>query len=49
MIFKEESWKMILGSYDVNITSKGIAHFKHKNMNLQYWVTTETGSSYTPK
>lgn len=49
MIFKEESWKMIPGSYEVKIASKGIAHFKHKDRNLQYWVTTEAGSSYTTK
>lgn len=49
MIFKEESWKMIPGSYDVSVSSKGVAHFKHKDRNLQYWVTTEAGSTYTPK
>lgn len=49
MIFKEESWKMIPGSYEVSISSKGVAHFKHKERNLQYWVTTEAGSTYTAK
>lgn len=49
MIFKEESWKMIPGSYDVNISSKGVAHFKHKDLNLQYWITTEPGSTFTAK
>lgn len=49
MIFKEESWKMIPGSYEVSVSSKGVAHFKHKERNLQYWVTTEAGSTYTAK
>jgi hypothetical protein len=34
------------GSYDVKISSKGIAHFKNKNIPLQYWVTTESGSKF---
>lgn len=49
MIFKEESWKMIPGNYSVNISSKGVAHFKHKERNLQYWITIEPGSTFTAK
>jgi len=49
MIFKEEAWKMIPGNYSVNISSKGVAHFKHKEKALQYWITIEPGSSYTGK
>lgn len=46
MIFKLENLKMISGSYDVKISSRGISHFKHKLLNIQYWIATETGSKY---
>jgi hypothetical protein len=46
MIFKTENLKMISGSYEVSLSSKGISHFKNKNKNLQYWITTEAGSKY---
>jgi hypothetical protein len=46
MIFKVENLKMISGSYDVKISSKGISNFKHKTLNLQYWIATEAGSKY---
>jgi hypothetical protein len=47
MVFKTENLKMISGSYDVKISSKGISHFKNKNKELQYWITTEAGSTFT--
>lgn len=47
MIFKTEALKMIPGSYVVNISSKGVAHFRHKAKDLQYWITTEAGSTFT--
>jgi hypothetical protein len=37
---------MISGAYEVKISSKGISNFKHKTLNLQYWIATETGSKY---
>jgi len=47
MIFKTENLSKILpGSYTVNISSKGIAHFKNKDVDLQYWITTEQGSKF---
>jgi hypothetical protein len=47
MIFKTENLtKLLMGNYDVNISSKGIAHFKNKQIALQYWISTETGSTY---
>jgi hypothetical protein len=46
MIFKTENLKMISGSYDVSLSSKGISHFKNKNKDLQYWITTEAGSKF---
>jgi hypothetical protein len=47
MVFKTENLKMISGTYDVKISSKGISHFKNKNKELEYWITTEAGSTYT--
>lgn len=46
MLFKTENMKMLSGGYTVTISSKGIAHFKHKTMNIQYWIATEAGSKY---
>lgn len=48
MIFKTEAMKMIPGTYDVAISSKGVAHFKNKSKSIQYWIATETGSQFTP-
>lgn len=47
MVFKTENLKMVAGSYEVKISSKGISHFKNKNKQLEYWITTEAGSTYT--
>jgi hypothetical protein len=47
-IFKTEHLAKILdGGYDIQISSKGISNFKHKTVNLQYWISTETGSTFT--
>lgn len=46
MLFKTENMKMLAGGYAVTISSKGIAHFKHKTMSIQYWIATEAGSKY---
>jgi len=47
MIFKTENLAKILpGSYDVKISSKGISSFKNKNVPLQYWISTEQGSKF---
>jgi len=47
-IFKTEHLaKLFGGSYDVQISSKGISNFKHKDVELQYWVSIETGSTFT--
>jgi len=47
MVFKTENLtKILAGSYDVAISSKGISHYKHKTQPLQYWITTEQGSKF---
>ena len=46
MLFKTENMKMLAGAYTVTISSKGIAHFKHKTLSIQYWIATETDSKY---
>jgi hypothetical protein len=47
MIFKTENiTKILSGSYDISISSRGISHFKNKTLPLQYWITTEQGSKF---
>ncbi len=41
MVFLTENLKMIPGSYDVEISSKGLSLFKNKNQAIQYFVATE--------
>jgi hypothetical protein len=48
MLFKTENMTKILpGTYEVSISSKGISHFRNENLPLQYWVTIESGSTYS--
>jgi hypothetical protein len=48
MIFKTENISKILpGHYEVKISSKGISHFMNKNVPIEYWIATETGSTFT--
>lgn len=48
MVFKTENIAKILpGAYEVKISSKGISHFKNKNVPLEYWITTEVGSTFS--
>ena len=47
MIFKTENISKVLpGSYEVSISSKGVSHFKNKNVPLQYYISTESGSKF---
>lgn len=47
-VFKTENLtKLLNGGYDVRISSKGISNFKHKTVQLQYFISTEAGSTYT--
>jgi hypothetical protein len=45
-IFVTENFKMIPGDYEVQISSKGVAHFKSNKAPLEYWIATEVGSKY---
>ena len=46
MVFKVENLKLLLGSYDVTISSKGISQFKSTDGNLTYTIVNEASSSY---
>jgi hypothetical protein len=47
-VFKTENLtKLLNGGYDVQISSKGISNFKHKTVQLQYFISTEAGSTFT--
>ena len=45
-VFKTENMKMIPGTYDVEISSKGISHFSLQGQKLQYWIATEASSTF---
>ena len=45
-VFKTENMKMIPGNYDVEISSKGISHFSLQGQKLQYWIATESSSTF---
>ena len=42
MIFKIENLKLMRGSYDIQISNKGLGHFSHTTKELEYWIATET-------
>ena len=45
MVFLEENLKMIPGSYDVEISSKGLASFKNTTQEIDYWIAIEAKDS----
>ena len=47
MYFKEEYLKILKGNYDVEISSQSISHFKHQDLDLEYWIALEPDSMYT--
>jgi len=44
MVFRAENIKVMAGDYDVSISSKGLSHFKGKE--VEYWIAVESSSSY---
>ena len=47
MNFKIENLKVLDGNYSVAVSSKGISHFKNKDVDLEYFIALEPDSSYT--
>lgn len=43
-IFKAENLKIIPGDYTIDVSSRGIAHFKGKE--IEYWIAVEQNSTY---
>jgi hypothetical protein len=43
-VFRTENLKMLSGNYDINISSKGISHFKSDD--VEYWVSIESSSTF---
>ena len=46
MVFKIENLKLFAGDYNVEITSKGISKFTHSSIPLQYFIATESDSTF---
>lgn len=44
--FKIECLKLFPGDYDVEISTKGVSHWKNKQVDVEYWITIEPGSTY---
>ena len=44
--FKVENLKLIPGSYDVQVSSKNISHFKNSTGNVEYFIALEPESNY---
>tara|TARA_Y100000310_G_scaffold330317_1_gene401742 strand:+ start:4483 stop:5169 length:687 start_codon:yes stop_codon:yes gene_type:complete len=46
MYYKVENLKILKGDYDVKISSQAISHFKHNDLELEYWIALEPASEY---
>ena len=44
-VFLTENWKMIPGTYDVKISSRGLAEFNHTTQDVDYWIAIEAKES----
>ena len=42
IVFNTENFKMIPGSYEVNVSFGVISHYKNTKDNIQYWMASET-------
>jgi hypothetical protein len=45
VVMKVENFKLLEGSYDVAIAKKGLARFKHKTVDITYYIAIEAASS----
>lgn len=41
--------KLLPGTYDIVISSKGVSQFNNKNLPIKYWLSTEPGSTFFEK
>jgi hypothetical protein len=46
VVFKTDYWKMIPGSYEVNVSLKGFGYFKNTNGTVEYWIAIEKDASF---
>ena len=46
MYFKIENLKILQGNYEVAVSSKGVSHFKNKDIDLEYFIALEPDSKY---
>ena len=46
VVFKHENLKLMRDDYHVQISSRGISHFKAKAIDIQYWIATESSSNF---
>jgi hypothetical protein len=44
--FKVENLKLMQGSYNVQVSSKNISHFKNSAGNVEYFIALEPESTY---
>jgi len=45
VVFKTENMKLIPGGYDVDVSFKGIGHFKNSKEDIDYWIAFESKES----
>lgn len=45
VVMKVENFKLIDGSYDVSISKKGLSRFKHKTLDVTYYIAIEAAKS----
>lgn len=45
VVMKVENFKLLEGSYDVSIAKKGMARFKHKTIDITYYIAIEAANS----
>jgi hypothetical protein len=44
-VFLTENFKMVAGSYEVQLSSKGLSYFKNTKEDMQYWIAIEAKDS----
>jgi hypothetical protein len=49
MIFKMDNLKILPRDYKVKVSAKGIAHFASSTGDVQYWIATESTSTFESK